>query len=99
MILKIFRSTVEQSLHDINDNERSSLLYTSAYPPNEFPTTSIIDDDLTPTPVETISHDKEQQLAAVSTDDEDENHLIEQPSSPTHTISSSNGHDTVSYFI
>ncbi|CAF0901011.1 unnamed protein product [Adineta steineri] len=87
-------NNIEQSLHDINDNDSSSLLYTSSYPPNEFLTSSLTDDDLTPTPVVTTDHDKEQHLATVSTDEEDENLLVEQSNSPTHTLSSSNGHDT-----
>jgi hypothetical protein len=96
---KIFRNTIDQSLHNINDNETSSLLYTSAYPPNEFSTSSITDDDLTPTSVATNVHAKEQHLSTISTDEEDDTHLVEQPNSPTHTVSSSNGHDTVSLFI
>ena len=96
---KIFSITIDQSLHNISDNDTSSLLYTSAYPPNEFPTSSIIDDDLTPTSVATTIHIQEQQLSTISTDEDDDNHLVEQPSSPTHTISSSNGHDTVSFYI
>jgi hypothetical protein len=75
----------------------SSLLYTSSYPPDEFPTSSIIDDDLTSTSVVTTLYDKEKQLATNSTDEEDENHLAEQSNSPTHTISSSNGHDAVCF--
>jgi len=96
-----FRNNVEQSIQTINDNDisssSSSQLYTSSYPPNEFPTSSIIDDDLTPTSVATTIYDKDQQLATISTDEEDENHLVEQSNSPTHTISSSNEHDTVRF--
>jgi hypothetical protein len=86
-------------MHDIDTSLSSSLLYASSYPPNEFPTSSIIDDDLTPTSIVTTIYNKEQQLATISTDEEDENHLVEQSNSPTHTISSSNGHDTVCFFI
>jgi hypothetical protein len=98
---QIFRNTMEQSVQNINDNDlsSSSILYTSSYPPNEFPTSSIIDDDLTPSSVTTTIYDKEQQLATISTDEEDDNHLVEQSSSPTHTISSSNGHDTVRFLL
>ncbi|CAF1929041.1 unnamed protein product [Rotaria magnacalcarata] len=87
-------NNVEQSSFDKNDNDSSSLLYTSSYPPNNFSTASIIDDDLTSTSVITTVHDKEQPLETVSTDEEDANAHVEQSNSPTHTISSSNGHDT-----
>ncbi|CAF3050742.1 unnamed protein product [Rotaria socialis] len=87
-------SNGEQSSFDKNDNDSSSLLYTSSYPPNNFSTASIIDDDLTSTSVITTVHDKEQPLETVSTDEEDTNAFVEQSNSPTHTISSSNGHDT-----
>lgn len=97
----MFRNNVEQLLQPTNDNDTSlsssSILYTSSYPPNEFPTTSIIDDDLTPTPVTPTIYAEDQQLATISTDEEDDNHLVEQSNSPTHTISSSNGHDTVRF--
>lgn len=93
MIRFTFSSVPEQSLHDANTSASSSLLYTSAYPPNEFSTSSITDDDLTPTPAATVQY-AQQQLATVSTDEEDDSPLIEQSNSPTHTISS-NGHDTV----
>jgi hypothetical protein len=99
-ICDIFSNALDQSSHDINDNSSSSLLYTSAYPPNEFSTSSMTDDDLTPTPAATTSYPKQQQqqLSAVSIDEDDDNPLIEQSNSPTHTISS-NGHDTVSLYL
>ncbi|CAF3368190.1 unnamed protein product [Rotaria sp. Silwood1] len=97
MIFHIFKSLTnnsEQTLQNKDDTDVSPLLYTSSYPPNNFLTTSIIDDDLTPTPVETTNHDKEPHLEPISTDEEDSNACVEQSNSPTHTISSSNGHDT-----
>ncbi|CAF0804971.1 unnamed protein product [Adineta ricciae] len=82
----------EQSLRDTHDNDSSSLLFTSAYPPNEFSTSSIIDDEITPTATSNYNKEQQQQ-ATVSTDEDDDNPLLEQSNSPTHTISS-NGHDT-----
>ncbi|CAF4132350.1 unnamed protein product, partial [Rotaria sp. Silwood2] len=87
-------NNLEQSLQNKDDTDASSVLYTSSYPPNNFPAASIIDDDLTPTSVVSTNHDKEQQLETISTDEEDGNVCVEQSNSPTHTISSSNGHDT-----
>ncbi|CAF5195182.1 unnamed protein product, partial [Rotaria sp. Silwood1] len=49
-----------------------------------------------PTPVETTNHDKEPHLEPISTDEEDSNACVEQSNSPTHTISSSIGHDITS---
>ncbi|UJR27494.1 hypothetical protein I4U23_008778 [Adineta vaga] len=89
----ITSDNVEQSLRDMNDNDSSSLLYTSAYPPNEFSTSSIIDDNRTPTATTHDDKEHQQQQATISTDEEDDNILLEQSNSPTHTISS-NGHDT-----
>ncbi|CAF3751892.1 unnamed protein product [Rotaria sordida] len=87
-------NNLEQSLQNKDDTNALSLLYTSSYPPNNFSTSSIIDDDLTPTSVSTTNHDKEQQLETISTDEEDVNPYVEQSNSPTHTASSSNGNDT-----
>ena len=84
----------------MRDNETSlssSLLYTSSYPPDEFPTSSIIVDDLNSTSVVNTIYDKEKQLSTNSTDEEDENHLADQSNSPTHTVSSLNGHDAVRF--
>lgn len=67
----------------------------SSCPPAEFPTTSIIEEEITPT---SIFHDHETQSATVSTDEEGESLAAGQPSSPTHTVSSSNGHETVRRF-
>ena len=74
------------------------MLYASSYPPNEFPTSSIIEDELTPTPIASTLFDQQHPSATISTDEEDENHSVEQPNSPTHTTSS-NGHDTVRSFL
>ena len=63
----------------------------------------MIDEELTPTSVTTIkttvASDQEHEPAAVSTDEDEENLAVEQPNSPTHTVSSSNGHDTVRCFL
>lgn len=83
-------------MHSRSDDNLSSQLFTSTYPPNEFSTTSIIDDDLTPRLVVETMHTTEPQLEPISTDEEDTNQFTEKSNSPTHTISSSNGHDTVS---
>ncbi|CAF1010191.1 unnamed protein product [Adineta ricciae] len=87
----------EQSVRDTHDNDSSSLLFTSAYPPNEFSTSSIIDDDVTPTANNNYNKEQQQQTT-VSTDEDDDNPLLEQSNSPTHTISS-NGHDTASHTL
>lgn len=72
-------------------------MYTSSYPPNEFPTSSIIEDELSATPIASNMFDQQHPSATISTDEEDENHSVEQSNSPTHTTSS-NGHDTVGSF-
>jgi len=104
LLFLFYRNNLEQSIQNPNDNDTSlsssSLLFTSSYPPNEFQTSSIIDDELTPSSVGTLVYTPEQPLTTISTDDEnDDNHLVEQSDSPTHTLSSSNGHDNVCLFF
>jgi len=72
----------------------------SSCPPAEFPTTSIIDDEMTPTSVisttnqTSIFDEHENPSATISTDEEGESLAAEQSHSPSHTVSSSNGHET-----
>lgn len=77
----------------------------SSCPPAEFPTTSIIDDEMTPTSVISTTHptsmfdEHENPSATISTDEDGESLAAEQPNSPSHTVSSSNGHETVRFLF